>query len=451
MSNSPSVSADDLPHPIALLVATTWWSAPAKLAISLAQHGCRVEVICPPDHPFHFVDRVARIHPYNCFDTLASLSAAIASSKPNVLIPCDDGAVWQLHELHRAEPDLRLLIEISIGSAQSYAAAPSRGCLMHAATKLNIRTPATLTIASITQLREWFAHPGASGVLKLDRSYGGSGVFIAHSWSEAERAYAALLRPVSLAAAWIRWLAIKDLLAFWNRKRFKERNLTLQRFIPGRPANTMFVCRDGKVLAMLTVEVLSTDGPTGSALVVRVIENGEIRSAAEKLAAEFKLSGFHGLDFMLEDHSGLAYLIEWNARCTQLGHLNIEGQQDLAGVFCQEFLSLPRGARERGISEATIAFFPQALLAHHGPFLEWPTYLDVPWQEPRLVRESIRQDWRQRRWIGRILLKLRSRGRTLSAHVVPASRGKSALTTVDAEAEGPGADTGGVKLVRTET
>lgn len=62
---------------------------------------------------------------------------------------------------------------------------------------------------------------------------------------------------------------------------------------------------------------------------VRLIDHSEMAQAACKLAQRLELSGFHGLDFVLEADSGAAYLIELNPRCTQLGHLSIARQGSL--------------------------------------------------------------------------------------------------------------------------
>ena len=51
--------------------------------------------------------------------------------------------------------------------------------------------------------------------------------------------------------------------------------------------------------------------------------DAEMSNAAERIARKLKLSGTHGFDFMLEDATGSAYLIEINPRSTQVGHLTL--------------------------------------------------------------------------------------------------------------------------------
>jgi hypothetical protein len=115
---------------------------------------------------------------------------------------------------------------------------------------------------------------------------------------------------------------------------------------------------------MVTVEVLFAQSATETALAVRLIESDEIGTAAERIAGRLQLSGFHGLDFILEEETGHAYLIELNPRCTQLGHLQIAPHGDLAGVFCRSFSGATLPENAEFVNQETIAFFPEALMSH---------------------------------------------------------------------------------------
>ncbi len=397
----------------ALLITTTWWSGPAKLAIALSRHGWELEAVCPDDHPFFFVSKIKRCYPYRCINSLRSLLEAVTSSHADLLIPCDDGAVCQLHELHESRPELRPLIERSLGEAAGYSVLTSRAKLTELAESLDIRTPVTQSVVDKSCLREWFQGEGSSAVLKRDGTFGGKGVRIVHSLADAEQAWASLSRPANVVGAALRWLAIRDPLVFWDLRRHPPETV-LQRLIVGQPANIMFVCREGEVLAEVTVEVLSTEGVTGAALAVRVIHNQEIRSAADKIASSLKLSGFHGLDFIIEAGTGRAYLIEMNPRCTQLGHLPIAGQGDLAGFLCSDPLGM-RSEDRSGISEEIITFFPRCSSSLQRPVSAQDIYVDTPWEEPLLLQELTRCDWRERRWMGRFYYRMRPNKRAAVA------------------------------------
>ena len=394
-------------RPTALFGATMWWPLSARLATAFLRHGCGVSAVCPPGHPLRLISGVDRIYPYRGLNSLNSLKHAILAAAPDIIVPCDDGVVWQLHDLHAQEPGLRPLIELSLGLPEGYSTIHSRGGLLQAAVEMGIRVPITQTVSSEGDVAN--AGDSASVVLKLDGTWGGTGVEIAHSRIEAIAAFRKISRPLGASVAWKRLLINRDPLALWSWRKHETPRITLQQFIPGRPANTMFACWQGEVLSSVTVEVLCSQGATGAATVVHLIRNDAIERAARLLARRFHLSGFHGLDFILEQHTGEAYLIELNPRCTQLGHLRLPYQGDLAGALCARLKDEPPAPVEDPIDREIIAFFPQAFswnpkspYLHHG-------HHDVPWEEPGLVRELLQElSWPNRQLPARIYHHLRA-------------------------------------------
>jgi ATP-grasp domain len=391
-----------------LLVSSIRWPVSAKLALAFLRNGCEVQAVCPKDHPFAFVTGIRKIYPYRGMDSIQSLYEAITASGPDLLVPCDDVVVWQMHELYRTRPEIRPLIERSLGAATAYEIVSSRGRFMKIVEELQLRAPKTKEIAGAADLKDWFSKPSASGVLKLDWTCAGKGVRIVDSLSEAEEVFAEMTRqPHSIGKALARWILNHDPLALWKWGHYKQQLLTMQEFIPGRPANTLMACQDGKVLGLVTVEVLFANGVTGSALAVQLVENEEIRTAAERIAERLQLSGFHGLDFVLEEGTGHAYLIELNPRCTQLGHLRVGDQGDLAGALSRAFTGAPLLKDHVSISQKKVAFFPEAMRSEPKcPFLE-TAYIDVPWEETRLVKELINRDWSDRTLLARLFRGLR--------------------------------------------
>jgi predicted ATP-grasp superfamily ATP-dependent carboligase len=56
-------------------------------------------------------------------------------------------------------------------------------------------------------------------------------------------------------------------------------------------------------------------------------------AAARTIVKKLQLSGFHGYDFVLEDGTGRAYLIEINPRATQINHFAGHKNLDLTQVL----------------------------------------------------------------------------------------------------------------------
>ena len=398
-------------QPRVLLAASTWWPLSARLAMALRANGCKVDAVCPPGHPLLAVSGGGRHFPYHRSDSLSALKLAIIAAEPDVLIPCDDGVVWQLQALQAEVPGLRPLIERSLGPASIHAVINSREHLLGVAAELGIRVPKVRQIDSREGLDAWFSEGFDQGVLKLDHSWGGRGVQIAGSRQDALRIWQKMRKPLATAVAWKRWFINHEVLALWVWRNRSQPVVTIHEYIGGLPANTMFVCWRGEVLSLVTAKVLCSQGPTGAATVVELTRNAEIERAARLLAKRLHLTGFHGLDFILEQASGAAHLIEWNPRCTQLGHLQLPDQASLAATFSRALGADLRPGRAVPVCSDTVAFFPGACTWQpSSPYLQTGHH-DVPWEEPQLVRELLADSWPDRQWPARLYHALRAPGR----------------------------------------
>jgi hypothetical protein len=390
-------------RPSVLIVAAKWWPSSARLAITLVRNGCRVGAVYPAGHPLKYISGIEYIRRYRGIRSLECLRRCIGEWQPDMVIPCDDGVVAQLHELHRQEPAMRDLIEGSIGSPGGYAVVGSRFQLLSTAASLGIRVPRTVRVSNENDLVDWHSNNEAISVLKVDGESGGSGVRISRSLNESLAAWRELSARPTAAHAWKRLAIDRDPLATWVRSNTGLREVTIQEFISGRPANSMLVCRDGAVIAQASALVVASDGPTGAATIIRPVNDRCMALAGELLAAKLHLSGFCGLDFMVEAATGNFYLIEMNPRCTQLGHLEFAGQGSLAAAFCADMKGEPVSSPLHPIRSGTIALFPQAFakLAAQSPHLD-SSYHDIPWEEPRLVHELMLEPWPIRRWPARL-------------------------------------------------
>ena len=155
-------------RPIILLAASLWWPLSARLAIRFLEYGFRVAAICPKGHYLRYIEGIEAYFPYRGMNSLASLEKALRKIRPEIIIPCDDRVVWQLHELHRNRPDLRELIEASLGAASGFELVGCRDRLLETARTLGILIPTTQQITSEDDIQTWFARGETAGVLKLD-------------------------------------------------------------------------------------------------------------------------------------------------------------------------------------------------------------------------------------------------------------------------------------------
>lgn len=353
------------------------------------------------------VSGIDRLIHYGGTDSLSALRQAMLDDPTALVIPCDDGVVAQLHALHASEPLLRASIEKSLGPSGSYSIVRSRNELLATARQLGITVPKTSLVTQADDLAKWHKTFATGGVLKVDGSCGGHGVRVSQSLDQSMAAWRSMSARTNIATALKRWVIDRDPLALWAYRAARDRDVTIQEFIRGRPANLMMACWGGRVLALVSVEVVVSEGPTGAATIVRPIVNDTMSQAASLLAGRLGLCGFYGLDFMIQAGTGVPFLIEMNPRCTQLGHLDFPGQGSLASVLCAALRDERPSPSRSPIRSKTIAIFPQALAASAGSSYLESAYLDVPWEDPKLLRELQFDPWPQRQWPARLYLAFR--------------------------------------------
>jgi hypothetical protein len=396
-------------RPLVLIVAAKWWPLSARLAIAFLRDGCRVRAVCPAGHPLTYVSGLDGVDHYAGIDSITSLRRAMVKCRPDIVVPCDDGVVAQLHALYGLEPSLDQLIEDSLGAPKSYPIAASRYRFLLTASDLGILVPKCVRVGRAEDLVTWHEHVSSVGVLKVDGECGGNGVRICGSLDEFMLAWRELQTRVGPAASWKRFAIDRDPLALWMRRNASAaREVTIQQLIKGRPANSMLACWRGKVLAQVSVVVVASDGPTGAATIVRRINDTRMAQAAELLAEHLQLTGFYGLDFMIDAHTGAPFLIEMNPRCTQLGHLELPDQGSLAGILSAALRGTPSLRPRQPIRAETIALFPQAQAAG-GLFSRYidTGYHDIPRDEPRLVSELLLEPLPLRQLASRLYHALR--------------------------------------------
>lgn len=403
-------------NPIILLVATVRWPIAARLAIVFAGMGCRVEAICPRQHPVISTSSVRRVHAYSQLRPQRSLYAAIRAAMPDLIIPCDDNAAVHLHRLYSQENTgsltgiaLRAIIADSLGAPEACMLATARGRFMELAEAEHVRVPVNKTIASHEDIDTWLAKHRLPAVMKIDSTWGGQGVVIVKSREQAHRTFAQLSTRPTIASALSRTLLDRDPLFVLKSMYSGQRTVTMQTFITGASANRAVACWQGKVLAGISVEAIRTLHPTGPATVVRVIENVEMSEAVARLVKRLGVSGLWGVDFVLEAATGAAYVIEMNPRATPICHLPLGVGHNLPVALYTAMTGVSPPISSPSLNEKTIAMFPGEWHRDPGsPFLR-SAYHDIPWNESALIQECIGQPWSERGLIARLWARSRSR------------------------------------------
>ena len=401
--------------PVVLIHATLWWPLAARLAICFRDLGCRVHSICPPAHPLNSVRGIERRYAVRSWAVQQSLIEAIEGAPADFIVPTDDRAIWQLHALAASHPQYQELAVRSLGDLKSFEIVRSRIRLLTLAESLQIRIPRTVPLRNLGEATCFANTWNYPALVKRDGTSGGRGVAAVETPKELLDAYHRLRQSSSMFVNLKRRLVDGDSLAFFRPTSLPPQEISLQNFIAGTPANAMYSCFEGKLLATLQVRTICAQHASGAALIVERINDPRIEDAGRKLAQALSLSGFFGLDFLLENGSGYPYLLEMNPRATQLGHLPLENSGNGGSLAEALWLAWTGSARSQpplvdGTIEIPhrIAFYPQALVLGANNSLVTSAWLDRPDEEPDLVRELSRTGWPERRFLYRLFHRLYS-------------------------------------------
>ncbi|MBN8874206.1 MAG: ATP-grasp domain-containing protein [Rhodospirillales bacterium] len=392
-----------------VLVSTTCHLAStARLAMALSQAGATVSIIHPGNHPVSAVHAPVTHFGYSAVQPLASLQTAIERGRAELIIPCDERAVRDLHRLHATTQNrsTRMLIERSIGPDTSFNVATTRHDLLMVARQNGVAVPDSVQIDTVDDLRRLAADHPFPWVVKADGSWAGLGIRIVHSLEEAEAAYQQMDRSVALSLALREALVERDYFWFRPWAARQRPRISVQSFIAGRPANCAVACWRGEVLAGTAVEVVDAESATGPSTVVRVVEGDAMLDAARRVVAALELSGMVGFDFMVESATGRPYMIEMNPRNTPIVHVRLGPGRDLVeALLARAGGRIPR-ERPPVTDQETIVFFPHTWKHDPNSAHLHTGFHDVPWEEPALVRELVRPEMRERTWVMRTARQL---------------------------------------------
>ena len=295
------------------------------------------------------------------------------------------------------------LIERSLGSPRGYATVLCRYDLLRLAAKEGLRVPRTELLETEEDIAHHETEQPFPWVLKADETWGGRGVRIVHSRKEAQESFSDLNRPFRLLRVLKRAFVNRD--PFWVRPWWEGRNpsIVVQSHIQGRPANCAVVCSEGKVLAGIAVEVLSAEGATGPATIVRIVDDPTMLTYAKRIAQKLTISGFFGLDFVIEDGTNEVFLVEMNPRCTPQCHLRLGVGRNMTGALWAQLSGSPVPRTEPVTENNMIAYFPHALNSH-SEYLS-SSFLDVPQAPPELIDAFLRP-WPERGLLFRLMNRL---------------------------------------------
>jgi hypothetical protein len=387
--------------PRVVYLALNDWFSSARLPRHLSRAGFRLIAICTQASPLrqvrHFEHRMV-IAPEELRSTLEEITKRF---QPELIVSADEGAIYAVHALRRQcaeapatmSAPLRELLRRSLGDPERQDRLLSKEHINEIGAGLGIAVPRQRAIAQPREAEDFAREVGYPIVLKKENTHGGMGVLLCRDAAETVtnvfRLRAAGLRQRGLAKYGIGAMAqlppVRTLLA--GRR---GQPLIAQEYVQGGPAFCTFVAREGRVLAGFSAFAERVDpAPFGSSTVVHFIDNPDMTRAAAALVEAVGLTGFAGVDFILEAGIGRAVMLELNARVTPTSHLGSLFGTDLCAALMAELtgdreIASPRPA-QLGPAPQIAALFPSELMRDAESEYLRSAYHDIPEDEPELI------------------------------------------------------------------
>ena len=362
-----------------LIMSSTDWVWPVKLAEAFAAAGATVACTAPPRTPLMRALPHANRHRLVPANPIRSIARAIEATAAHAVIACDDRIVWYLQRLYRAcnvhqssSSQIVSVLERSIGSAIASEALLSRSALLNAAREECVASPDSMPLLCDADVDLWGAHAGYPAFVKADGTAGGIGVVEVGDGEQVRRAidrFQKSMRPINQIG---KFLAGRGAIDFWDCVQQRGHAVSIQAKVSGNPANILVCCQQGSVLASIAVEVLECLYPNGPARVVRVVQSDDMLTAAARIVRRFGLSGFVGFDFIIETTTGRAQLIEMNPRATGLSCFATADALDPVGCYCCAILGLPSPLRQ-GTPIGAVLTLSSVADPPRSPGKHWPT------------------------------------------------------------------------------
>ena len=394
--------------PHILLATTGQLPSTARMAMELREAGAYVSLIAPANHPARVLKVFRQRLIYRASAPRRCLEAALLRLRPDMVIPCDERTVRDLHAIARTtrHPEVKRLIEGSTAPTDSFPTITSRAALLALARQEGVRVPSSMAVPDSAALDRWTESQSAPFVLKADGSWAGFGVRIISNAAAARDALTRMTKPVSTWAVLRESLLEGNYFEFRSWLRRERPAISVQAYINGWPANIGVACWQGEVLAATCAESVATTSATGPSTIARIIHNPEMIDAATRVVRALGLSGMIGFDFMIEAATGAAYLIEMNPRNTPICAVRLGPGRDLAGALVARVSGRPFTERPARTEQDIIVFFPDTWQEDPATHFLYSGYHDVPWEQADLVRELMLPHRRDRYRVWRLMRKL---------------------------------------------
>jgi hypothetical protein len=358
-------------RPRVLFVQMQSWVGPERLVLSVMERGVACAAWHPEGSTLEVLSLALRLT-HRRGDNWAGLLAALQQFEPQRIVPLDDQDVLLLAQLWQRQravlKPFEAVLRDSLGDLETLALRGRRKALV--ALGDVVLQPEAWHPGHDETLRDWAERQQWRCALKLESTFAGTGVELVSSRAEFDAAF--------------------------ERLQGTGRPLIAQALIQGQMAMRACLAQGGRVVAGLSLLKTEQHPATGPATRVRAVAHEDMKLACENLAAHWRIDGYFSLDFMIDEASGRAFVLECNPRAVAWLHLGHLAGVDLIGAFVDSLSHSGMAPQpETPPSAQEIALFPREWVRDpRSPFLTGPAH-DVPWAYPALVTRLMQEGLRE--------------------------------------------------------
>ena len=266
----------------------------------------------------------------------------------------------------------------SLGDANNHNSLLMKTETVALARRLALRIPESAIASNAEEAEELALRIGFPVYVKQSFSWAGQGGIRCDTPHDVADAFASMQpRSGSLLYEGARRLLRRDGYPVGSK-------IDIQQAIPGAPAFFAAFAWKGRMLAGFAGFVERSSSANGTSCVVRLAAHEEMAQASSALISATRATGFIGFDFMIEDTTGDAYLLECNPRPVQVCHLGARIGVDLSAALASAVQGRPTTCRTAE-GEEIVALFQQEWRRDRTALVDFPGFVDAPLDDPALL------------------------------------------------------------------
>ncbi|WP_413577672.1 ATP-grasp domain-containing protein [Bdellovibrio sp. HCB290] len=368
------------------------WTGISRLPSGLSRAGFDVVALCPTGSFLSKTKFLNQVMTYPTFTFTRSklvylwILTAMLRFKADIILPGDEDALLAMQNLANTSSKIPGLGFLSKKLRQFTAPREFDSVVLNKSRfvencrEWGVRVPKNTRVDSLEMALQEVSSFGYPVVLKFDFGYGASGVTVCQNEVDLRKGFA---KHSTVGFSKKLKELIKRLVFVVQES--TEAGISLQQYISGPVGLVPFVAKNGHVFAINPMLKHKTyPGATGPSSVVKGIDNPEVRNAVMVSASKLNYSGFGSLDFIIDEKTQDAYIIELNPRPVPTSHFSGElCAEDLCvalydGLYGKVSIGSPV------FKPYLIALFPNEKRRDpNSPYLT-EAYHDVPAGDPEL-------------------------------------------------------------------